>query len=80
MHYEINACAMRLIHLMRGRNFSFNAGNKHDKYSVTACTLNKLKQKETPIFALYKSNHRSHNPQEILIKITTIIQLNNCVA
>ena len=53
MHYEINACAIRLIHLMRGKNFSFNAGTKHDKYSVTACTLNKLKQKETTIFALY---------------------------
>ena len=53
MHYEINACAMRLIHLMRGKNFSLNGDTKHDKYSVTACTLNKLKQKETPIFALY---------------------------
>lgn len=58
MHYEINACAMRLIHLTRGKNFSFNAGTKHDKYSVTTCTPNKLKQTETPIkflhYTLYK--------------------------
>ena len=53
MHYEINACVMRLIHLTRGKNFSFNAGTKHDKYSVTTCMSNKLKQKGTAIFALY---------------------------
>ena len=54
MHYEIIACAMRLIHLMRGKNFSFNAGIEHDKYSVKSTGMpDKLKQKETPIFALY---------------------------
>ena len=54
MHYEIIACAMRLIHLTRGKNFSFNVGTKHDKYSVKSTGMpNKLKQTETPIFALY---------------------------
>ena len=72
MHYEINP-------FNEGKkNFSFNAGTKHDKYTVTTCMPNKLKQKETPInflhYTLYKSNRRSHNPQEILIKITTLQQ------
>ena len=54
MLYEIIACATRLIHLTRGKNFSLNAGTKHDKYSVTTWLYTQqAKTNRNTYFALY---------------------------